>query len=139
MTRYLSSQKGLTLVEVILAISILGIMSVIFLNLFSTNFKHIFSIGEGNRALHRSANNIELLLAIDNLDNSGIISNLEGKNGNHISDLNNIHLKAAGKDFNFFIEEETMIDDIERFKVTIIHFYWGGENYVTLTSLVGGN
>ena len=49
--RKLKNNQGMTLLEVIIAVAILGIIAAVFLNSFSTGFINIFNMGNRTKAM----------------------------------------------------------------------------------------
>ncbi len=143
-------QKGLTLIEVMIALAILGIIVVAFMPLFGVTFANIYSYGSRDEAKAKAAEQLEELYAEQPFPFEGdpdIVGTLkEGVDeyqGEHIEGSeNDLHTPPKEADFNFSVEEnfEPMEneEDVKGYKVTIVFFYQDGERHVELTSFIRG-
>lgn len=61
--RLLAHKKGLTLIEVILSIAILGIIAIVFLTVFTTGVKGVFEAGRWSEAEYETQHAMENELA----------------------------------------------------------------------------
>jgi prepilin-type N-terminal cleavage/methylation domain-containing protein len=94
------NRSGLTLIEIIISLAILGIIAVSLLTIFSSSFKFIFNAGRKSVATYGAQQNIEQVIAYDNSGNSGTLtlsfsgaglsSHTANVNGATISDPQNI-------------------------------------------------
>lgn len=66
---FINSQAGLSLLETLTAIIIMGIIVVAFLNLFSINFLQVYVGGERDQALNLAMRTLEELYAQDPVQN----------------------------------------------------------------------
>lgn len=69
-----ANQTGLTLIEIIISIAILGIIAVSLLTVFSSSFKYIFNAGHKSISTYGAQQNIEQIIAYDNSGDSGAIT-----------------------------------------------------------------
>ena len=150
MNRLLKKQNGFTLVEVIVAVTILLVIAFAFVPLFSTTFANIFAYGEKDRAMSFASDQMEELYAIQPLSSNPdeAKSEVEDKleEGVHIEDRDNLYKLVSennnyGADwkFNYYLgEKKPVVDDdnIEGYQVDVVVFYHDGERYVELTSFV---
>lgn len=63
MTKPLKNSQGFTLIEMIVALAIIGIMAVSFLTVFSTTYAHIFSAGRRSDAIFNTEKKVEAAIA----------------------------------------------------------------------------
>ena len=140
MKTIIKNNAGLTLVEVIIAMTILVIIAAAFVPLFSTSFAHIFTYGHKDRAMANASELFEELYAKQPFADDDEIKDILGNEHNvEESNLTNYD----DKDYNYYIDESfqpiTGATDVEGFKVTIVYFYQDGEKYVQLSSFVRGD
>lgn len=147
-----SKNTGMTLVEIIIALAILGIITVSFLGMFSSSIMSIFAMGENSKSvvvaqaiidqLYQGADRSSLTYDPDNP--KGYISSLS------ITELDGISYKVYKfKDNSFYSFDETDDDNAEiRFQVeesdlnygtnvktiTVLVFYQNGNRYIELVS-----
>lgn len=57
------NKKGLTLVEIIISIAILGMVALLFVNIFSVSFKHIMDAGDQSKTLIEDQGDLESLIS----------------------------------------------------------------------------
>jgi prepilin-type N-terminal cleavage/methylation domain-containing protein len=146
MQRILKSDKGFTLVEVILAMAILGIIVVVFLNVFTSGAMTIFNAG------HKSSSNVEAQAIIDRIyeeTDSKIFATLsteietileeEVGTGNYISYTSNI------SDFNepyennykivrYYLKNETLLSGSSVPVLVFRMYYKNGKKTVNITT-----
>lgn len=138
--KFINRKKGLTLIEIIVAIAIFGIVAVIFMNMFSNGYVSIFNSG------HRSNTTMDLKTIIDDLnehafaDNASIVNNianyLDGKGFKRITDLSKITIKVSGYDVNYYIAPRETKANTPGYQVIILKFYNNGKSYVKATTFV---
>lgn len=133
--------KGMTLVEVIIAIAILGIIVVSFLGAFVSGITSIFIAGRKSNAVATAQEYVDTASA------SGIVSLSELSN--ECTELNASfytydETKNGSKPSNYYIDnnfqQKATIDGTEytiiKKKLTVLVFFDNGKRYVTLTSLL---
>ncbi|MFL0268565.1 prepilin-type N-terminal cleavage/methylation domain-containing protein [Candidatus Clostridium radicumherbarum] len=126
-------RKGLTLIEVIISIAILGIIAVSFLSMFSNGYINIFTMGNKSKAVVKAQS------AIDSACSAGRINyatdpDLNGMSSSAAS-VADLHTFSSGIESKYFIENVT-INSVLYKRITVAVFYQGGQRYVELTSLI---
>lgn len=120
-------KSGMSLIELIVALAILGIITVAFLSGFTGAFSTILGMGRKTTAM-ASAQTI-----IDKIYESGDAS---ASNIQSLGAVNNFSPPySTGNDIRYELSTKT-IDGHSMAQVAIRVFYQNGKNYVTLTSLV---
>lgn len=133
--KILYNKKGMTLIEVIVALAILRILSVAFLEMFGNSYATVFKSG------HRTNANMELQSIADNLnaytsvDDVGITNYMNGKGYNKVTNVDNIATKVSG-DVNYYIRTVEVISNTEGYQVTILQFFNNGNDFVKVTTFV---
>lgn len=138
------NNKGTTLIEIIVAMAIFGIISITFLNIFAGGYTSIFRAGLRTKAIS------ELQLIIDNLntdkysDDAEIIAYFEGdpngKTCKQVSDMADLEVKTVAFDVNYFIDSaESIVESdslaVEGYQVTVLLFFNEGKDFVKATTV----
>ncbi len=122
----LHSEKGMTLMEVILAIVILGIVVVPLFTAFSSSFINIVSMGRKNAATAVASDMMEEFYALQPLDEQ------------KIEQVENDFKQTSVFDFAIAREESFQAfadgSQVAGFKITIEVFYFPEDRQVSLTS-----
>lgn len=134
----LKDKKGLTLVEVLISLLILGIIVFSFISLFGTGFVNIFSMGAKDRAMAQASDIMETLYkeqGNDGFENIGQIETIINENFSAID-----FQKSISEKINYF-EGTNDSDGTSGFLVTITISYTttSGQGDVTLTSFFRGH
>ena len=138
MRQILSSQKGLTLVEVLVSMAILGIIAFAFILVYTTCFTNTYAFGKKNTAMALAAEAMETLYAIEPAAGNTIAAKLDALNGNRVSTADELFLETE-QDFNYLIEPVNPLSGATGgHKVTIVVFYEAEQRHVTLTSFIRG-
>lgn len=122
------SKKGMTLIEVIIAIAILGIIAVSLLGAFLQGFSTIFSMGNKTRAMSTAQELVDM--ACDSGDDS-VLGSISTK----ATDDTSFYRYDEGTKHKYRVLTQTINGTIYD-RVTVIVFYQRGKRYVTLTSLI---
>lgn len=139
-------KKGLSLIEILISMAILGIITVSFLTLFSNGLTDVYKSG------HRTNKTAELQSLIEEL-NSHICNNqndidtyvggylsAKGVQYNKVSDINSLKIKTSGKDVNYYITGlNTVSNDastVKGYQVTIYWFVDNGTSHVEATTFI---
>lgn len=130
-----NNNKGMTLVEVLIAFSILVIIAAAFLLLFSTSVVNIFNFGAESRSVANTAETMEAVYNIYSITESSIIDKLDDLDGKKITDPLTLYVYDGNFDFNYYIESSNT-GLASGYDVTLVTFYRQGEKYVDLTSFV---
>ena len=138
--KILYDKKGMTLIEIIVALAILAMVSVTFLTMFGNSYSTIFKSG------HRTNANMELQSIADNLnahksvDDVDITDYMNGKGYKKVTNAGNIATKVSG-DVNYYIRPVETISNTAGYQVTILKFFNNGNDFVKVTTFIipGGN
>lgn len=124
-------KKGLTLIEVVVSIAILGLIAASFLGMFSNGYITIFTMGNKSRALAKAQSVVDAACKAGRLNYS---TELVGISSNAVSEAD-LHTYEAGKESKY-LAEDVLINSVYYKKITVAVFYQGGKRYVEITSLI---
>ncbi len=139
------SEYGFTLIEVLVSLSILGVMVVCYLSLYTTSFINAYSMGRHTDVMATASAQMEVLTANEPLTFNGIrdVLGTVDLKGNHVVDKAHMYVYHSNTDFNFHLDPVSMNPHLETkidgYVVTIVVPYNGGERNVTLTSFIKGD
>ena len=134
--KLLHEKKGMTLIEIVVAVAILGIIMVCLLTIFGSGFATIFKSG------YRTNTTMIVQSIVDDLnvqkfaDNVAIKTYLNGKGYNQVLNISNLIVKVSGKDVNYYIGGLETIANTQGYQVTILMFFKNGHDFVKVTSFV---
>ena len=136
--KIVSLHKGFTLIEIILAMAIFGIILVSFLGAFTNGFTTILSMGKRTQAVAKAQ------AVIDFIDKEGTIeADLLTASFNINSEVNYDDLEQSiynpAKPIFYGVASETIgnaPNEITVQKVRVLVFYQNGKRYITLTTLI---
>lgn len=128
------NDKGLTLIEIIIALAILGIIVVAFLNMFTSGFGTIFSMGRRTQATQEAQSIIDAVVTGGTVPSQ---ANLEGS-------YNDLYASASSNVSRYFIENDYAVSigvgedaqTIVQSRVTVVVFFNNGKDYVRLSTVV---
>ena len=142
--KVLKNCKGLTLLELILSIAILGIVLVVFLSLFTSGVTTIFFMGQ------KSQSNIEAQAIIDRIyekavatelaplatEINGILEEMVGSGNfeNYTSNISNFNEPYNGKRVRYYLEKKQLLSGTESPVLTLGVFYQNGKSLATITA-----
>lgn len=134
----MKKHQGLTLVELIIAIAILTIIVLAFLNALSGGFINIISNGNKTRALSEAQS------IIDYMDAKGtdVESTLVGAFPKIKAKVDIANLLSSPYDSSkpiYYAVEDVTVDSLTLDKVTVIVYYQNGSRYVTLSAMLDVN
>lgn len=132
--------SGLTLVEIIIALAILGIISVSFLGMFSSAISSIYLMGNTSRTVAEAQAVLDKIYEEADRDNlntsiSEIMVSMGYEDDYEIVDLED--LNDAYKDKRYRIAWEEGVDLVEQESiqmVTVLMFYNNNQNTIRLSS-----
>ncbi len=144
MIALLRTQKGFSLIEVIVAVSVLVILAFAFVPLFSTSFANIYTYGNKDQAMTFASDQLEILYASQPFSEVADITNLlQSEDGQEISSSDDLYIYDQNYSFNYrIVDSFTPIDgnnSVEGYSVTIVVFYHGGERHVEISSFIRGD
>lgn len=143
MVNLFRSQKGLTLVEVLISMLIFGIVAFAFLNLFGSSFVNIYSMGTKDRAMTRASDVMETLYRQQNIaggfdenDKGEISAILKDDFGASEVDKTLFNNETSFKGTYEIVFKEDFFEGIDGYNVTISVSYTSPseESNVSLTS-----
>ncbi len=128
------NKKGLTLIEIIIALAIIGIIVTVFFSSFSAGFTTIIANGSKTKAME------EAQTIIDKIYQAGTptAAYIQSISSGAVSKADYTELTSAyssGDHMRFWISNKT-IDGNSFNMVTLLIFYQNGRGYVTLVSLI---
>ena len=133
--KILYDKKGMTLIEIIVALAILGMVSVTFLTVFGNGYSTIFKSG------HRTVANMELQSIADGLnanrfvDDANITNYMNLKGYHKVINVGDIATKVSG-DVNYYIKPVETISNTAGYQVTILKFFNNGNDFVKVTTFI---
>lgn len=159
----MKNNKGLTLIEIVIALAILGIILVSYVTIFSNSFISILLMGQKSQAVSDSQSIIEV--AYDNIKNiTGTYPNITDVNNAVQGSLTSGGYEAVGtltntpkfEDYTsrpsdigesntnegkirYSIEAQSFsgsLSDVRGYKITVLTFYSNYKKYVKITSFV---
>jgi len=130
----LRQKKGLTLIEIIIALAILGIIMVAFLSGFGSGFASIFTMGNKTKAVAEAQTIVDFIYNEGTINDSQLMStfDIEGKVSH--ADLESSPYNSD-KPIYYSVTSQT-IGSVTVDRVTVLVFYHGGSRYVTLSALI---
>ena len=136
------NERGMTLIEIIVSIAILGIILVAFLNMFSFGFENLVFSGQKSKQL------MDLQTIVDDLNaqaffttpsstaQASIINYLNSKGYHKVNDLSQISVQAAGEDINYYVSaQETKAGTLGN-TVTVLKFTENGKRNARLSTFL---
>jgi prepilin-type N-terminal cleavage/methylation domain-containing protein len=131
--KLLNQNKGLTLIEIIVAIAILGIILVPLIGMFTNGFTNIFTMGNKTRAVTEAQAVLDFIYSEKTYDPIVLTSvfNIDSKVD---EDIENSNYNPA-KPIYYSVIEVNIKDELFN-KVTVLVFYQKGKRYITLSALI---
>jgi len=125
-----SSNKGFSLVEVLVALTVLVILIGAFANFLGWSVTSIFDDGQKTRAIAEAEKKLErLYYSMDNY----------ASDQEYVGNCNEVTVKDPNRIRNFCVEEVTHVGgNVEGYNVTVVVFYKNGERYVSISSFIEG-
>jgi len=123
----------------LVALAILVVMAALFMTVFGSSVKNIYSSGVKSKSFVSISEEIEKLYSMQPFTDEEEISNKLSIKGNEVKlvEKEKLYDKPEGKDFNFLIETNSK-NGIKGYNVTFVYFYNNRENYVTITTFFRG-
>lgn len=131
------SKKALTLVELIIAMAILGIILISFLSGLSSGFVGIISMGNKTRAVTEAQAIIDFIYKENKIEESTLLSTFDIADEVAISDLLSSTYNPS-KPIYYSVESKSIGSSpvIEVNKVTVLVYYQNGDRHITLSALI---
>jgi prepilin-type N-terminal cleavage/methylation domain-containing protein len=134
----LKQNKGFTLIEIILAMAILGIILVAFMGAFSGGFINIITMGNKSKAVAEAQAVIDFMYT-EGIDEAVLTSTFDIEGEISYSALETSPYNPA-KPIYYGVESETIgttpPDIVTAQKVKVLVYYQNGKQFVTLTALI---
>lgn len=129
-----SGEKGLTLVEIIVAIAILAIIITMFSGAFTNGFSSIINGGNKTRAAETAQSIVDRIYKAGSIDD-GIIAGIEPGMTKKNSYNELISAYTAGETSRYFAANVT-ISGVTLKKIIVLVFYSNGSNYSMVTTYI---
>ena len=127
------SNNGLTLIEIIIAMAILGIILISFLNMFGAGFSSIFEMGQKSDATSDLQCIMEIIYRDGNVDHLDFLVTQSQVVG--VADYNDLFdVYVSGPVTRFHVGAITLLSGETVEQVTLLKFYQNGKRYVILSS-----
>ena len=131
-----NNRKGMTLIELIVAMAIIGIIAVVFLRSFSSGYIGILNGGKRAKAMSSAQSLIDREIEARNVGSTVLDP---GK-----SKVDYAALTAAytpGEDYRYWLTTKSVTVPLSGYSanvnvITVLVFYQNGQNYVTLVSQI---
>lgn len=143
-TERIRNTEGLTLMEVIISLAILGIITVSIITIFSNSYSNIFSLGNRSKALAEASRRIEILytIPVEARNVATLKDALVDATTIYVEDEAALYHTTSENITRFMINPKTLllnhIEENTGFKVTIVVFYQDGGRWVTLDTFLRG-
>lgn len=147
MVKIFKNSKGMTLIEIILAMAILGIIVAAILSMFSSSYSNIFASGSRTDEVLQVETIVDDLIAKNDefkFDDDRILTDdsytetvseyLDGKGYNGVATSADLGV-YVNYDVNYYVESNT-IDDVYGYQVTFAKFFKNGTQLVNNTTFV---
>lgn len=144
MFNQLKDKKGFTLVEVIIAMAILGIITISIITVFSSSFSNIFSMGNRSKAIAVASQKLEVLytIPISMRDSTTIKNTLLDDETIFVEGDETLLYQQSDKNLTRFkIQPKKLMDyngEKIGYEITIVVFYQNGQRHVTLNTFIRG-
>lgn len=136
----IKSNKGMTLIEIIVAITILGIIVIGVLGMYQLALSQIFTAGSRtDKVLEIQAIADDLIAQndIQKFNSASEISTYLGSKGYHsVTSLPAIEVHSAGYDVNYYISGEILNGDVNGYEVTILEFTNNGRSFAQISTFI---
>jgi prepilin-type N-terminal cleavage/methylation domain len=130
-------KSGLTLIELIISLAILGILVISFVPIFSGGFISICASGNETNAMSQAQKYVDKVWKageVKDINTADEIKNTLGPD-NYCSDMSKLYL-YEGKDLKYNYITNENIEGSSYVKITVVVFYQSGKRNVSLTSLI---
>lgn len=131
------NKKGLTLVEVVVAMAIIGIIAMSFLTAYGSGVTNIFNMGHRTRAIAEARSITDVIASNKDASDAFIDAIYPSETFEKATDLSDLKSSFSGHRVRYLVEEETYTINGQNFThdvVTILIFYDGPrQRFVTLS------
>lgn len=134
--KYVRDKKGLTLVELLISMAILGIILVAFLSYFGFSFGNIVGAGGRTQAAHQAQSVVEAMYSKSFSGSSDIVTFLNAEGHNKVDNIANITVQSGSNPINYNISSQQTINGTPGYVVTVVAFYDRGKGNISLTAFI---
>ncbi len=131
--KILTKKDGFTLIEIIIAVTVLGIILVPLLGIFTKCFINVIAMGNKTRAVEKAQAVIHYIYSERTFDQT-VLTSLFDINSKVDSELEKSTYNSK-KPINYSVVDYSIGDKLFK-KVTVLVFYQNGTKYITLSALV---
>lgn len=141
--------KGMTLVELIVALAIMSIIAISLLAIFSSSYSNIFSYGRKSKAATETQSIIDKIYersvqgnfttTLEVQDMVSSVLSLDGYTSGQYklsSSLGGLSTIEGIEHVRYFVSDVILQSDINGFQVSVLVFYSNNKSSVTLTTFV---
>ena len=140
--KFLMRKKGITIIEIIVSLAILGILAISFLSIFSNGVSTIFSSGNKSLAMKQAQTISDRIYDTQNFSDldtavQGILLNIygTGKYKKVLSSADIYSTSYTGEAVRYYIENIQLLSGLTRQRVTALVFYENGKRNIVLSSI----
>ena len=140
--KLLMRKKGITIIEIIVSLAILGILAISFLSIFSNGVSTIFSSGNKSLAMKQAQTISDRIYDTQNFSDldtavQGILLNIygTGKYKKVLSSADIYSTSYTGEAVRYYIENIQLLSGLTRQRVTALVFYENGKRNIVLSSI----
>lgn len=127
--RYGKSRRGMTLIEIVIAIAILGIITAVFLSSFTTGYINIFNMGKKTKAMYQAQTMLDRISDSAMTAEETIQALYPDAQEYGVPGDTDSSVKTW-----YHVENRTI--DGQALEVVSLLIYYGEESYTTLTAMV---
>lgn len=135
----IKSQKGMTLIEIIVALAVLGIIIISILSMFRLASFQIFTSGSRTDSILDARSIVDDLIEQSENQNFSTATQLDlyltGKGYHGVSSLDDIATKYDDVDINYYVGYESVKAEVTGYEVTFCVFL-DDKNSVSLTTFI---
>jgi len=143
---WIKSNSGATLIEIVVSVTILGIMAVTFILVFTSGYKNISATGDKTQASNKASEILEILYGAGNLNMSDqqlddmLTANVSGNTAIEIVPWgsSSLYEYPGPNTVRLSRRSISLLEDAEGFQVHVVVFCRNKTDYVELTSFYKG-
>ncbi len=133
----MKKKSGFTLVEIIVAVAILGLLVSMFLSAFYSGATGVLFSGQKSRELMSLQSVMDELNQKSFNDRGEIDTYLGTTKGFHsVADLNQVSVQVSGEQVNYYLSAEETKAGVKGYSVTIVQFIDSGKRSAKLSTFI---